>query len=89
MRVLCTLPHCSSPINGWSFAPTPNGWVSEDLPAEVAQYFLTIPGYARWEGPAEALAPPPSATEDDTTPLPPSELPRPVSRRSRSPRTPV
>lgn len=89
MRVICTLPHCSSPINGWSFAPTPSGWVSEDLPAVVAQHFLTIPGYVRWEWSMEVAASPLPVAEDDTPTLPPSEPPRPVSRRSRSPRTPV
>jgi hypothetical protein len=89
MRVICTLPHCSTLINGWSFESTPIGWVSEDLPVDVAQRFLTIPGYARWGGSENVLAPSLAAV-DAAAHLPsPSDLPRPVSRRSRTQRNPV
>jgi hypothetical protein len=68
MRVICTLPNCSTLINGWTFVPTPSGWVSEELPAEVAANFVKIPGYAPWRD-AKPVVP---VTEPTPTPIDPS-----------------
>ena len=102
MRVLCTLPHCSSPINGWVFAPsppgvTPAGWVSEALSPEQAAAFLAIPGYAPYFGPKpgapeeEEAAPDAPAAALDAAPAAADQADPPLNpapaRRTR-PRTP-
>lgn len=59
MRVLCTLPNAAAVINGVNFEPVDAGMLSEDVPAEVAAHFLSIPGYRQ---PKKKEAPPvPSA----------------------------
>jgi hypothetical protein len=45
VRLLCTLPNCSELIGGVRFAPAKGGMVSEEIPAEKAKRWLTIPGY--------------------------------------------
>lgn len=104
MRVLCTLPHCSSPINGWVFVPsppgvTPAGWVSEALSPEQAAAFLAIPGYAPYYGPAPGAAEAPAAelaadsapADPDLTTAPMTAAdpsPQPAPARRTRPRTP-
>lgn len=50
MRILCTLPNASDSINGVAFEPTDGGMLSEDVGADVAELFLSIPGYAPADG---------------------------------------
>lgn len=97
MRVLCTLPHCSSPINGVPFDPTPGGWVSAALSPEQAAAFLAIPGYAPYYGPAPGVAEEPvpaalsAAANPDlpADPEPVADLPsQPAPARRTRPRTP-
>lgn len=47
MRVLCTLPNASSEIGGIVFKPAPSGkgMLSEEINADVAFRFGSIPGY--------------------------------------------
>ncbi|MFM2055566.1 MAG: hypothetical protein RL456_3603 [Pseudomonadota bacterium] len=45
VRVLCTLPNVTSPINGVTFEQTEAGWLSADLDDEAARGFARIPGY--------------------------------------------
>jgi hypothetical protein len=44
-RVLCTLERASDLINGVRFASVPRGMLSENVDAETADYFASIPGY--------------------------------------------
>lgn len=44
-RVICTLPNASDNINGFKFESCDAGVLSEDLPDEAAELFLSIPGY--------------------------------------------
>lgn len=43
--VICKLKHAAAEINGVKFKETENGMVSEEVSAEVAEYFGAIPGY--------------------------------------------
>jgi len=45
MRIICKLPNASEEINGVPFTQVEGGMASEDLDAETAANFLTIPGY--------------------------------------------
>ena len=44
-KVICTLPNASELINDVKFAKHELGVISEDITAEVAESFLSIPGY--------------------------------------------
>ena len=46
-RVICTLPNASKHINGVDFSTTADGMaiVSDEISAEQAEIFLSIPGY--------------------------------------------
>lgn len=47
-RVRCVLPHASEEINGVKFARAEDGaMVSEEVSAEVADNFASIPGYEK------------------------------------------
>ena len=92
MRVICTLPNCSSPINGYAFESTPLGWVSEELSAEQVAAFTAIPGYAAYpsSGPPRAVAGLTGAADEAADLLAPTATPPDTSapaRRTR-PRTP-
>lgn len=58
-RVLCTLPHASTSINGVTFTPDRGQMISEEVSEEVAVAFGAIPGYEilRAQAPAPAAAP--------------------------------
>lgn len=48
MKVICTIPTATSPINGHKFHPHPDRagcLVSEDMPEEDARNLASIPGY--------------------------------------------
>ena len=46
MRLVCTIPTATSPINGHDFDGQPGNLVSvNDIPDEEAAIFLTVPGY--------------------------------------------
>jgi hypothetical protein len=52
-KILCTLPNASAEINGVKFSPAEGGMLSDDMTAEQAESFLSIPGYvAHKEDPA-------------------------------------
>ncbi|MEY8688455.1 MAG: hypothetical protein AB9M53_01065 [Leptothrix sp. (in: b-proteobacteria)] len=55
MRIVCTLPNATSPINGHQFLPYGDGSLIGDVPDDEAEAMLTIPGYAA-EGPAPDAA---------------------------------
>lgn len=46
-KVICTRPNASTNINGVKFTPTEDhtGVISEEISAEAAELFLSIPGY--------------------------------------------
>lgn len=44
-KVLCTLPNASDEISGVKFSAHDKGMLSEDVSAEVAATFASIPGY--------------------------------------------
>lgn len=44
-KVLCTLPNASEEISGVKFVTHADGMVSEEISDEVAENFLSIPGY--------------------------------------------
>src|SRR3954463_12429205 len=63
-RVLCTLPHASTSINGVAFSAVPAGMLSvEDLPDDIAASFASICGYELVTPPPvkPATSPPPAA----------------------------
>lgn len=47
VRIICTLPNASDNINGVAFIAGAGGMVSEEIPAAVAERFLSIPGYKK------------------------------------------
>lgn len=55
-KVLCTLPNASDEINGVKFSAIEGGALSEDLTAEQADVFLSIPGYVEHQEDTEADA---------------------------------
>lgn len=46
MRITCNLPNASEKINGVAFKKRGDVMVSEDIDQDVADGFLSIPGYA-------------------------------------------
>jgi len=61
MRIICTIPTATSPINGHKFEGEPGALVSvDDIPDDEAELLLTIPGYvehgAEPDAPAADLA---------------------------------
>lgn len=50
-RVLCTLPNCSTLVNGDTFAPTENGMLSAELPQEKVDRYLKVPGFQLYQEP--------------------------------------
>ena len=61
MRITCTIPTATSPINGHEFEGEPGALVSvNDIPDDEAELLLTIPGYIEYgvdpEAPAGDLA---------------------------------
>jgi hypothetical protein len=44
-KVICTLNNASSEINGVKFTPAEGGMLSDEVSAEQAEAFLSIPGY--------------------------------------------
>ena len=56
MKVICTIPTATSPINGHEFQSHERGLVG-DVPDDLAAALITIPGYE--------LADPPPPAEDD------------------------
>jgi hypothetical protein len=44
-RVLCTLENASGDISGVKFSPTDVGMLSEEISAELAAEWATIPGF--------------------------------------------
>lgn len=44
-KILCTLPNASENINGVTFVSHAKGMLSEDVSDDVAETFLSIPGY--------------------------------------------
>lgn len=59
-RVLCTLPNCSTLVNGDTFAPTENGMLSEELPQEKVDRYLKVPGFQLYQEPEESENPSPN-----------------------------
>jgi hypothetical protein len=45
MQVLCTLKNASESISGVAFRKVDGGMLSEQISAEKAELFLSIPGY--------------------------------------------
>ena len=45
-KILCSLPNASERIDDIAFTQHANGMLSEDVSAEVAARFASIPGYA-------------------------------------------
>lgn len=61
MRILCTIPTATSPINGHEFDGKPGALVSvDDIPDDEAAALLTIDGYAEFDAEPE----PPAADLD-------------------------
>lgn len=44
-RVICTLPNADKLINGVTFTADRGQMISEEIPDEVADAFLAVPGY--------------------------------------------
>lgn len=45
-KVICDLPHAGEEINGFKFTKTPEGgMISEELPDDAFDLFMSIPGY--------------------------------------------
>lgn len=45
-KVICDLPNAGTEINGFKFSPAPEGGlISDDLPDEAFNLFMSIPGY--------------------------------------------
>lgn len=44
-KVICTLPNAAAEINGVKFTPAEGGMLSDEVSAEQAESFLSIPGY--------------------------------------------
>jgi hypothetical protein len=44
-KVICTLPNAAAEINGVKFTPAECGMLSDEVSAEQAEAFLSIPGY--------------------------------------------
>lgn len=62
MKIICTIPTATSPINGHVFEPHELGMIGE-VPDELGEALLTIPGYqldASLQSPVDPGAP----TED-------------------------
>lgn len=55
-KILCTLPNASDEISGVKFVTHANGMLSEDVSDDVAEVFLSIPGY-ELAGSAKPAAP--------------------------------
>lgn len=55
-KVICTLPNAAEEINGVSFLSTEVGMLSEDISAEQAESFLSIPGYVEHHEDADEIA---------------------------------
>lgn len=52
-RVICDLPNASDEINGIKFHPLDDGGrISDEIDAETAAHFVSIPGYALDDGSA-------------------------------------
>lgn len=64
-RVLCTLPHASTSINGVAFTSDRGQMISEEVSEEVAAAFGAIPGYEvlRAPTPTPAAVPVADATK--------------------------
>lgn len=60
-RVLCTLDHASTSINGVAFSPDRGQMISEEVSEEVAAGFAAIPGYEVLRAPTPTPAPTPAA----------------------------
>ena len=61
-RVICNLPNASTEISGVKFHPLEDGGlVSDEIGAELAASFLTIPGYESYDTPAPAALEPAKA----------------------------
>lgn len=67
MKIICTLPNCSERLNGpvegesVQFVPHIKGMISEEVSDEVADYFLSVPGFIK----ATRGAARPADEEDD------------------------
>ena len=69
-RVICTLPNCSTVVNGFRFAEDRGEMISEEIPDLTAEHFASIPGFRLAGAPAPAPAPVDPAPVD---PAPPAE----------------
>lgn len=66
-RVICNLPNASTEISGVKFHPLDDGGlVSDEIDAELAATFLSIPGYESYDAPV----PEPVKVEPATPPAP-------------------
>lgn len=80
-RVICNLPNASTEISGVKFHPLDDGGlVSDEIDAELAATFLTIPGYESYDEPVpvkvEPATPPAPRTRKAAAPKKAEEPPK-------------
>lgn len=74
-KVICTLPNASAEINGVKFSPAEGGMLSDEVSAEQAEAFLSIPGYVEHaEEPAPTPAPAPAPVAVTPRPKKPAPM---------------